>query len=138
MAELQAIAEETNVSSLGASRSPTACLQRVGLWKKPAHQGYHDRPRRSVLGYEGHAFAFVGLARQAEGAASFPKNRRVCRKWSADDHMLSGRGDFILLVSRATYRIPDIVTQKLTAARTSQASDRARHPRHPKSNPDTA
>jgi len=120
LAELQADGRMTNVE-LARRVKITAppCLRRVRALEKAGYiKGYHADLDAQALGYEVTAFAFVGLASQAE--ADLNAFEEQVREWPQvrTCHMLSGEVDFILLcVARDLPEFQSFVTQKLTAAK---------------------
>src|SRR5205823_10568572 len=99
LAELQAEGRMTNVE-LATRVKITAppCLRRVRVLEKAGYiKGYHADLDAPFLGYEVTAFAFVGLASQAEGdLRAFEEQARAWPQVRSC-HMLSGEVDFILL-----------------------------------------
>ena len=120
LAELQADGRMTNVE-LARRVKITAppCLRRVRALENAGYiKGYHASLDASSLGYEVTAFAFVGLASQAEG--DLKAFEEQARAWPQvrSCHMLSGEVDFILLcVARDLPEFQTFVTEKLTAAK---------------------
>ena len=120
LAELQAAGRMTNVE-LAKRVKITAppCLRRVRALEKAGYlKGYRAELDTQRLGFEGTAFAFVGLSSQAE--ADLKAFEDEARSWPQvrSCHMLSGEVDFILrCVARDLPEFQAFVTQKLTAAK---------------------
>lgn len=120
LAELQADGRMTNVElarHVGITAPP--CLRRVRALEKAGFiKGYRAELDAQALGFEVTAFAFVGLASQAE--ADLKAFEEEVRTWPQvrSCHMLSGEVDFILLcVARDLPEFQTFVTEKLTAAK---------------------
>jgi DNA-binding Lrp family transcriptional regulator len=120
LAELQANGRMTNVElagRIGITAPP--CLRRVRVLERSGYiKGYHAELDAQALGYQVAAYAFVGLASQAEHdlrafeqqAGSWP-HVRSC-------HMLSGDTDFVLLcVAKNLPEFQDFITRDLTSAK---------------------
>ena len=120
LAELQADGRMTNVE-LAQRVKITAppCLRRVRALEKAGFiTGFHAELNAQALGFEVTAFAFVGLASQAEGDLKAFEDQ--VRAWPQvrTCHMLSGEVDFILLcVAHDLPEFQTFVTEKLTAAK---------------------
>jgi DNA-binding Lrp family transcriptional regulator len=119
LAELQAAGRMTNVELANRVKiTAPPCLRRVRALEKAGYiNGYHAELDARSLGYEVTAYAFVGLASQAEqdlrafeeSVRSWPQVR-TC-------HMLSGDVDFVLLcVARNLPEFQDFITHNLTSA----------------------
>src|SRR4051812_14052632 len=120
LAELQADGRMTNVE-LARRVKITAppCLRRVRALEKAGYiRGYHAELDAASLGYEVTAFAFVGLASQAEADLRAFEEQALAWPQVRSCHMLSGEVDFILLcVARDLPDFQGFVTEKLTAAK---------------------
>ena len=120
LAELQADGRMTNVE-LAKRVKITAppCLRRVRALEKAGYiKGYHAELEASSLGFGVAAFAFVGLASQAESDLKAFEDE--VRSWPQvrSCYMLSGEVDFILLcVARDLPEFQAFITEKLTAAK---------------------
>lgn len=120
LAELQADGRMTNVE-LASRVKITAppCLRRVRALEKAGYiKGYHAELDASALGFGVKAFAFVGLASQAESDLKAFEDE--VRSWPQvrSCYMLSGEVDFILLcVARDLPEFQAFITEKLTAAK---------------------
>lgn len=120
LSELQADGRMTNVElSRRAGITAPPCLRRVkALEKAGLIKGYHADLNAKALGYEFTAFAFVGLASQAE--ADLKGFEEQVRAWPLvrECYMLSGEVDFVLrCVARDLSEFQSFVTEKLTAAK---------------------
>lgn len=120
LAELQADGRMTNVdlaAKVGITAPP--CLRRVRALEKAGFiRGYHADLDPAPLGFEVTAFAFVGLASQAE--ADLKAFEEQVRSWPQvrSCFMLSGEVDFVLrCVARDLAEFRAFVTEKLTAAK---------------------
>jgi DNA-binding Lrp family transcriptional regulator len=120
LAQLQANGRMTNVELANRVKiTAPPCLRRVRALEKSGYiKGYHAELDARSLGYEVTAYAFVGLASQAEQdlrafeelVLSWPQVR-TC-------HMLSGDVDFVLLcVAHNVPEFHDFITHSLTSAR---------------------
>src|SRR5438105_6172448 len=120
LAELQAEGRMTNVELAGRVKiTAPPCLRRVRVLEQAGYiRGYHAELDAGSLGYEVTAYAFVGLASQAEQdlkafetqVASWPQVRSC--------HMLSGDVDFVLLcVAHNMPEFQDFITRDLTSAK---------------------
>jgi DNA-binding Lrp family transcriptional regulator len=120
LAELQADGRMTNVE-LASRVKITAppCLRRVRALEKAGYiKGYHAELDAAALGFGVKAFAFVGLASQAE--SDLKAFEQEVRSWPQvrSCYMLSGEVDFILLcVARDLPEFQAFITEKLTAAK---------------------
>ena len=120
LSELQADGRMTNVelaSRSGITAPP--CLRRIrALEKAGLIRGYHADLNAKALGYELTAFAFVGLASQAE--ADLKAFEEQVRAWPLvrECYMLSGEVDFVLrCVAHDLSEFQSFVTERLTAAK---------------------
>jgi DNA-binding Lrp family transcriptional regulator len=120
LAELQGHGRMTNVDlaeKAGITAPP--CLRRVRALEKAGYiRGYHADLDAAALGYEVMAFAFVGLASQAEGDLKAFED--AVRQWPQvrSCFMLSGEVDFVLrCVARNLSEFRSFVTDTLTAAK---------------------
>jgi DNA-binding Lrp family transcriptional regulator len=120
LAELQAHGRMTNVE-LASRVKITAppCLRRVRVLEKSGYiKGYHAELDARALGYEVTAYAFVGLASQAEqDLRSFAQ---LVNAWPLvrNCHMLSGDVAFVLLcVAKNMPEFQEFITRDLTSAR---------------------
>lgn len=120
LAELQANGRMTNVELANRVKiTAPPCLRRVRVLENTGYiTGYHAQLNPGALGYEVTAYAYVGLASQAEQdlrafeeqVKNWPKVRSC--------HMLSGDVDFVLLcVARNVPEFHDFVTRDLTSAK---------------------
>jgi DNA-binding Lrp family transcriptional regulator len=120
LAELQADGRMTNVE-LAKRVKITAppCLRRVRALEKAGYiKDYHAELDAGALGFGVKAFAFVGLASQAE--SDLKAFEEEVRSWPQvrSCYMLSGEVDFILLcVARDLPEFQAFITEKLTAAK---------------------
>lgn len=120
LAELQADGRMTNVE-LAKRVKITAppCLRRVRALEKAGYiKDYHAELDAGALGFGVKAFAFVGLASQAESDLKAFEDE--VRSWPQvrSCYMLSGEVDFILLcVARDLPEFQSFITEKLTAAK---------------------
>ena len=120
LAELQADGRMTNVE-LASRVKITAppCLRRVRALEKAGYiKGYHAELDAAALSFGVKAFAFVGLASQAE--ADLKAFEDEVRSWPQvrSCYMLSGEVDFILLCgARDLPEFQAFITEKLTAAK---------------------
>lgn len=120
LAELQADGRMTNVELANRVKiTAPPCLRRVRVLENAGYiKAYHAELDAQALGYEVSAYAFVGLASQAEQdlrafeqqVASWPQVRSC--------HMLSGEVDFVLLcVAKNVPELQEFITRDLTSAR---------------------
>src|SRR5579864_1068176 len=120
LAELQANGRMTNVE-LAAHVKITAppCLRRVWVLENTGYiKGYHAELNAGALGYEVTAYAYVGLANQAE--QDLRTFEELVRNWPLvrSCHMLSGDVDFVLLcVARNLPEFQDFITNDLISAK---------------------
>ena len=120
LVELQTDGRMTNVE-LAKRVKITAppCLRRVRALEKAGYiQGYHADLDAAALGFGVTAYAFVGLASQAE--SDLRAFEEEVRSWPQvrSCYMLSGEVDFILrCVSRDLPEFQAFITEKLTAAK---------------------
>lgn len=120
LAELQADGRMTNVE-LASRVKITAppCLRRVRVLETSGYiRGYHAELNAGALGYEVTAYAYVGLASQAE--QDLRAFEEQVKSWPLvrSCHMLSGDVDFVLLcVARNVPEFQDFITNDLTSAR---------------------
>ena len=120
LAELQADGRMTNVE-LATRVKITAppCLRRVRVLETSGYiKGYHAELNAGALGYEVTAYAYVGLASQAE--QDLRAFEEQVKSWPLvrSCHMLSGDVDFVLLcVARNIPEFQDFITRDLTSAR---------------------
>jgi len=120
LAELQVNGRITNVE-LAARVKITAppCLRRVRVLEHSGYiKGYHAELNASALGYEVTAYAYVGLASQAE--QDLRAFEEQVKNWEhvRSCHMLSGDVDFVLLcVARNIPEFQDFITRDLTSAK---------------------
>ena len=120
LVELQSDGRMTNVE-LAKRVKITAppCLRRVRALEKAGYiQGYHADLDAAALGFGVTAYAFVGLASQAE--SDLRAFEEEVRSWPQvrSCYMLSGEVDFILrCVSRDLPEFQAFITEKLTAAK---------------------
>jgi DNA-binding Lrp family transcriptional regulator len=120
LAELQADGRMTNVE-LAKRVKITAppCLRRVRALEKAGYiKDYHAELDAGALGFGVKAFAFVGLASQAESDLKAFEDE--VRSWPQvrSCYMLSGEVDFILLcVARDLPEFQAFITEKLTTAK---------------------
>lgn len=120
LSELQAEGRITNVElSRRAKITAPPCLRRVRALEKAGYiRGYHADLDPRLLGFELTAFAFVGLASQAE--ADLRAFEDSIRSWPEvrECYMLSGEVDFVLkCVARDLSAFQNFITEKLTATR---------------------
>ncbi|MBI1210726.1 MAG: winged helix-turn-helix transcriptional regulator [Alphaproteobacteria bacterium] len=118
--ELQANGRITNVElSKRAKISAPPCLRRVRALEQAGFiRGYHADLDPKTLGYEVMAFAFVGLASQAE--PDLKAFEAQVTQWPIvrECYMMSGEVDFILkCAARDLSEWQSFVTEKLTAAK---------------------
>jgi DNA-binding Lrp family transcriptional regulator len=118
--ELQANGRITNVElSKRAKISAPPCLRRVRALEQAGFiRGYHADLDAKTLGYEVMAFAFVGLASQAE--PDLKAFEAQVAQWPIvrECYMMSGETDFILkCAARDLSDWQSFVTEKLTAAK---------------------
>lgn len=120
LAELQANGRMTNVE-LATRVKITAppCLRRVRVLENTGYiKGYHADLNANALGYEVTAYAYVGLASQAE--QDLRAFEEQVNNWPLvrSCHMLSGDVDFVLLcVARNIPEFQDFITRDLTSAK---------------------
>lgn len=120
LAELQANGRMTNVE-LATRVKITAppCLRRVRVLENTGYiKRYHAELNASALGYEVTAYAYVGLASQAE--QDLRAFEEQVNNWPLvrSCHMLSGDVDFVLLcVARNIPEFQDFITRDLTSAK---------------------
>ena len=118
--ELQANGRITNVELSKRSKiSAPPCLRRVRALEQAGFiRGYHADLDAKTLGYEVMAFAFVGLASQAE--PDLKAFEAQVAQWPIvrECYMMSGETDFILkCAARDLSEWQSFVTEKLTAAK---------------------
>ena len=120
LAELQAAGRMTNVELAHRVKiTAPPCLRRVRVLEQAGYiHGYHAKLDAHALGFEVLAYAFVGLASQAEQdlrafeecVDAWPQVRSC--------HMLSGDIDFVLLcVARNVPEFQEFITRDLTSAK---------------------
>ena len=119
LAELQADGRMTNIELANRVKiTAPPCLRRVRALEKAGYiRGYHAELDARALGYEVTAYAFVGLASQAE--QDLRAFEELVRSWPQvrSCHMLSGDVDFVLLcVARNVPEFHDFITHNLTSA----------------------
>ena len=120
LAELQANGRMTNVELANrVNITAPPCLRRVRALEKSGFiRGYHAELNARALGYEVTAYAFVGLASQAE--QDLRAFEELVNSWPQvrTCHMLSGDVDFVLLcVAHNVPEFQDFITHNLTSAR---------------------
>ena len=120
LAELQANGRMTNVELANRVKiTAPPCLRRVRALEKSGYiRGYHAELDGRSLGYEVTAYAFVGLASQAE--QDLKAFEELVNSWPQvrTCHMLSGEVDFVLLcVARNVPEFQEFITGNLTSAR---------------------
>ena len=120
LAELQANGRMTNVELANRVKiTAPPCLRRVRALEKSGYiKGYHAELDARSLGYEVTAYAFVGLASQAE--QDLKAFEELVNSWPQvrTCHMLSGDVDFVLLcVARNVPEFQEFITESLTSAR---------------------
>jgi len=120
LSELQSEGRITNVElARRAQITAPPCLRRMRALEKAGYiQGYHAELDAKSLGFEVTAFAFVGLASQAE--ADLKRFEERVRGWPnvRECHMLSGEVDYMLkCVAKDLGEFQSFVTDKLTAAK---------------------
>ena len=120
LAELQEDGRMTNVE-LAARVKITAppCLRRVRVLENAGYiRGYHAELNPGALGYEVTAYAYVGLASQAE--QDLRAFEELVKNWPLvrSCHMLSGDVDFVMLcVARNVPEFQDFITNDLISAK---------------------
>lgn len=120
LAELQEDGRMTNVE-LAARVKITAppCLRRVRVLENAGYiRGYHAELNASALGYEVTAYAYVGLASQAE--QDLRAFEELVKNWPLvrSCYMLSGDVDFVMLcVARNLPEFQDFITNDLISAK---------------------
>lgn len=120
LAELQEDGRMTNVE-LAARVKITAppCLRRVRVLENAGYiRGYHAELNPGALGYEVTAYAYVGLASQAE--QDLRAFEELVKNWPLvrSCHMLSGDVDFVMLcVARNLPEFQDFITNDLISAK---------------------
>lgn len=120
LAELQADGRMTNVELANrVSITAPPCLRRVRVLEKSGYiRGYHAELDARSLGYEVTAYAFVGLASQAEHDLKDFEELVTVWPQVRSCHMLSGDIDFVLLcVARNVPEFQEFITRDLTSAR---------------------
>ena len=120
LAELQAGGRMTNVelaSRAGITAPP--CLRRVRALEKSGYiKGYHAELDAGALGYQVAAYAFVGLASQAEHDLSAFERQVGAWPQVRTCHMLSGDVDFVLFcVAKNLPEFQEFITRDLTSAK---------------------